>query len=96
MVSVLCVIDLTYYESQAGAKQCGFVAMTDAGISGHTCLHTTWYTPKAGAQMFAKIVEAIHSWHVAGWAHVRIAALSPSLPLSSSFVKIVLFSVCML
>ncbi len=70
--------------------------MTYAGISGTTCLQTTWNTLKAEAQMYAKIVETIHGWHVAGWAHVRIRALSPSLPLSSSFVESLLFAVCVL
>ncbi len=95
-MSVLCVIDLAYCESQAAAEPCGFLAMTYAGTQGKRCLETTWKTPKARAQMYAKIVEAIHSWHVAGWAHVRIGSLSPSLPFSSSFVASVLFAVCVL
>ncbi len=94
VLSVLSVIDLAY-ESQAAAETCGFLAMTYAGTPGNRCLENTWTTPKARAKMFAKIVETIHSWHVAGWAHVRIGALSPSLPLSSSFVKSVLFDLRM-
>ena len=52
--------------------------MTNAGMSGYTCRTTKWRTQKAIGQMYAKIVEAIHSWHKAGWAHVRSSlSLSP-------------------
>ena len=64
--------------------------MTSAGTSGAACVGTVWNTPKAKAQMYAKMVETIHDWHKKGWYHVRSSLSLIALPPSSSFVFFVL------